>query len=227
MTNPLEVATLSSVSYNERNQVLDLIIESRRSIRKFKPEIPPRELVKQVIYSGLLAPYSGIAVSRNDFRRFIVILRDSETTSQVAVLLKQKIVSMCERLERRMRIDSFLKRHGQAFYQNLKAMSQHGVPNIGKAPYYIVVAEQKGVPPVEQRSLAHCMQNMWLKSTALGLGFQLLSITAQMAEDKKFCDLLSICPGDFALDGCLIGYPDAIPPLAKRPQVDRVTKWID
>jgi nitroreductase len=80
---------------------------------------------------------------------------------------------------------------------------------------------------VEQRSLAHCMQNMWLKSTALGLGFQLLSITAQMAEDKKFCDMLSICPGDFALDGCLIGYPGAIPPLAKRPQVDRVTKWID
>jgi nitroreductase len=227
MINPLGVTTLSSVSGNERNQVLDLIIESRHSIRKFKPEMPPRELMKQVIYAGLLAPYSGIAVSRNDFRQFIVILRDSETTSQVAVLLKQKVVSMYEELERQMRIDSFLKRHGQAFYQNLRAMSQHGVPNIGKAPYYIVVAEQKGIPAVEQRSLAHCMQNMWLKSTALGLGFQLLSITAQMAEDKKFCDLLGICCGDFALDGCLIGYPDAIPPLAKRPQVDRVTKWID
>jgi nitroreductase len=227
MTDLLEVTTLSSVSGNDRNQVLDLIIESRRSIRKFKPEIPPRELIKQVIHAGLLAPYSGIAVSRNDFRQFIVILRDSETTSQVAVLLKHKIVSMYEELERQMRTDLFLKRHGQAFYENLKAMSQHGVPNIGKAPYYIVVAEQKGIPPVEHSSLAHCMQNMWLKSTALDLGFQLLSITAQMAEDKMFCDLLGIYPGDFALDGCLIGYPDAIPPLTKRPQIDRVTKWID
>jgi len=227
MMNPLEVSILSSVSGTERNQVLDFIIESRRSIRKFKPEMPPRELVKQVIHAGLLAPYSGIAVSRNDFRQFTIILRDSETTSQVAVLLKQKMVSMCEKLERQMRTDAFLKRHGQAFYQNLKAMSQHGVPNIGKAPYYVVVAEQKGIPPVEQRSLAHCMQNMWLKSTALGLGFQLLSITAQMAEDKKFCDMLGIYPGDFALDGCLLGYPDAFPPLAKRPQADHVTKWID
>ncbi|MGD0953085.1 MAG: hypothetical protein ABR985_11955 [Methanotrichaceae archaeon] len=35
----------------------------------------------------------------------------------------------------------------------------------------MVVAERKSFPPVEQQSLAHCLQNMWLKATALGLGF--------------------------------------------------------
>ena len=101
------------------------------------------------------------------------------------------------------------------------------MPNVGKAPYYIVVAEQKGIPPVEQHSLAHCMQNMWLKTTALDLGFQLLSIMAQMAEDREFCGLLNIPFGQFALDGCLIGYSDMIPPPAKRPCANEVTKWID
>jgi nitroreductase len=106
-------------------------------------------------------------------------------------------------------------------------MSLLGIPNIGKAPYYIVVAEQKGIPPVEQCSLAHCMQNMWLKSTAVGLGFQLLSITAQMAEEEDFCDILGIHFGEFALDGCLIKYPETIPPPVKRPQIDQVTRWVD
>jgi nitroreductase len=171
--------TLSTTSNKELNQALDTIIEARRSIRKFKPEKPPRELIGMVTQAGLLAPYSGLAVSRKDFRQFIVVPRESKVTPQIALLLRQKIEAICKELEKQTEHDLFLKKRGHAFYENLKAMSQHGVPNIGKAPYYIVVAEQKGIPTVEQRSLAHCMQNMWLKSTALGLGFQLLSITAR------------------------------------------------
>jgi len=85
-------------------------------------------------------------------------------------------------------------------------MGEHEVTNIGKAPYYIVVAEQRGIPPVEHLSLAHCFQNMWLKAAALGLGLQLLSITQQLDTDKEFCDLIKIPIGEFVLDGCLLGY---------------------
>ncbi len=91
----------------------------------------------------------------------------------------------------------------------------------------LLVAELNGFPDVAPQSLAHCMQNMWLKSTALGLGFQLLSITAQMAEDKEFCDLLKIQSGEFALDGCLIGYPETLPPPVKRPKIDEISRWIE
>ena len=210
----------------EWNKVLDDIIEARHSTRKFKIEIPPRELVEQIIRAGLWAPYSGLAVSGNKFRRFIVISRDSQTTTEVGILMKRRIMILSEQLEEEMKYDSLKQTKGQVFARNLKAMSQQGVPGIGKAPYYIVVAEQKGIPPVEQRSLAHCMENMWLKATALGLGFQLLSITAQMAEDKGFCSLIDIPYGEFALDGCLIGYPNMVPSPTKRPQVNEVTKWM-
>lgn len=209
------------------NQALDTIIESRRSIRKFKLDAPPRELVEKIIRAGLLAPYSRLAVSMSDFRRFIVLTRDSKSTAQAAILLKRRILALSKELNGQVQQNTFLREHGQAFLENLKVMSQRGVPNIGKAPYYIVVAEQKGIPPVEQRSLAHCMQNMWLKATALGLGFQLLSITAQMAEDREFCSLLGIPLGQFALDGCLVGYGDMSPPPPKRPSASEVTRWID
>ena len=32
------------------------------------------------------------------------------------------------------------------------------VPGVGNAPYFIVVAERKGFPPVEQQSIAHCLR---------------------------------------------------------------------
>lgn len=53
------------------------------------------------------------------------------------------------------------------------------VPGVGPAPEFIVVAEKKGFPEVEQQSLAHCLENMWLKANALDLGFQLVSSTAK------------------------------------------------
>jgi len=105
-------------------------------------------------------------------------------------------------------------------------MAERGPPNVGTAPYYVVIAEQRGFPPAEQLSLAHCLQNMWLKATALGLGMQLLSMTEQLDKNKEFCDLINIPVGQYALDGCLIGYPEMNPPAPKRPNLSQVTKWI-
>jgi hypothetical protein len=47
---------------------------------------------------------------------------------------------------------------------------------------------------------------MWLKATALDLGFQLVSATAQMANNPSFCEMLGINPDEWALNGCAIGY---------------------
>ena len=133
---------------------------------------------------------------------------------------------LSEQTARKMEQISFEREHGQAFAERLKMTSRNGVPGLGVAPYYVVVAERKGIPAVEHRSIEHCLQNMWLKATALGLAFQVLSITAEMEEDKTFCDLLGTPQGQFALDGCLIGYPGTTPAQIKRPEISEVTTWI-
>jgi nitroreductase len=101
------------------------------------------------------------------------------------------------------------------------------VPGVGSAPYFIVVAEKKGFPAVEQQSLAHCLENMWLKATALGLGFQLVSATAQMDDNPKLCELLGINPGEWALNGCAVGYPAEELTSSVRPPVEKVTRWLE
>jgi nitroreductase len=210
----------------ECNSALDAILEARRSIRKFASEIPLKELVEQIIKAGLLAPYSGLAVAGKDYRRFVVILRESQVTVQLQGLLKNRARFLSEQMTKKMERSSFAREHGQAFAERLKITSRNGVPGLGVAPYYVVVAERKGIPAVEHRSLAHCLQNMWLKATALGLAFQVLSITAEMEDDTTFCDLLGIPKGQFAFDGCLVGYPGATPAQIRRPQVSEVTTWI-
>ena len=100
------------------------------------------------------------------------------------------------------------------------------VPGIGTAPFTIVVAEKKGFPPIEQQSLAHCMENMWLKATALGLGFQPVSITANMADNPESRRVLGIQPGRWGLMGCAIGYPAEPLPPSIRPSAEEVTTWL-
>jgi hypothetical protein len=47
-----------------------------------------------------------------------------------------------------------------------------------------------------------------------------------MAEDKEFCELIGIPFGEFALDGCLVGYADTSPAPPKRPPLGAVTTWL-
>ena len=212
----------------ECNDVFDNIIETRRSIRFFKDEMPPKEFIEDIIKAGLFAPYAAQAVSEDEyFRKFVVISKNSAKMKEIAEITKNKVKVMSEQLNAQMEKNPYLKEKGKSFSKRLELFADKGVLGIGTAPYYIVVAEKKGMPPVEQQSLAHCLQNMWLKATSLNLGFHLVSATAQMGEDEDFCEILGINPGEFGLNGCAVGYPKEIPPKALRPAVKEVTKWID
>jgi nitroreductase len=144
---------------------LDEIISYRRSIRVFKAEFPPIEDIKKIIRAGPLAPYADAAVGDvKDIRKFFIIRKNSKTLQKNPSLMKI----------------------GTSFLKRLEMVKNQGVPGVGTAPYYIIIAERKGIPQVEQQSLAHCLQNMWLKSTELGLGFHLVSMTAEMIRNKEF-----------------------------------------
>jgi nitroreductase len=114
------------------------------------------------------------------------------------------------------------------FVQNLKRIGQQGVAGVGNAPYFVVVGERKGMPPVAALSLSYCLQNMWLKATSLGIGLQLVTAMMQMESDPDFCKLLGIPCGEYALDGCALGYPSDSyqPPAVQYPTMDKSVSWL-
>jgi nitroreductase len=211
---------------DQANDVLDKIVLARRTNRTFSMESPPREAIEQLIHAGLWAPYAALAVAgRKDFRRFFVFSRGKAIT-EAARLIQLRAR---KNLEDRMlagRNYPVIGERDFAYYQRLKALADNGIPSLKTAPYYIVVAEYQGIPAVGLQSLAHALENMWLKATALGLAFQLISATENMAEDEEFVRLLGLPFGDYVLDGCAVGYPAAEPPDAKRLEVRDVTQWL-
>ncbi|HUH79492.1 MAG TPA: nitroreductase family protein [Methanoregula sp.] len=214
----------------QKNFVLDQILAGRRSHRQFRPEIPPADAIARIIHAGLLAPYAAAAVggSGDYFRRFFVIPNGSAGMQRTLPLVRAEVNAMAEELDREMAASPVLRDRAAGFVRRLAAMRKTGiVPGVGTAPYYIVVAERKGFPPVELQSLAHCMENMWLKATALCLGFQLVSITSRMAGNPAFCGILGIAPGEWELMGCAVGYAREELPPSVRPPVERVTKWLE
>jgi len=215
---------------DQQNIILDKILVERRSHRQFKQEFPPEEDISGIIRSGLHAPFAAAAVGGTEdyFRRFFVLKKGSKSLRAAASLIFEEVMATASNLELATENDPEIRTQASGFANRLTMIKKMGqVPGVGTAPYFIVVAERKGFPPVEQQALAHCLENMWLKATALGLGFQLVSITAQMADNPAFCTLLGIPSGEWALMGCAIGYPVKELPPSIRPSADEVTRWLE
>jgi nitroreductase len=109
----------------------------------------------------------------------------------------------------------------------MEPVSQGRILGVGTAPYYVVIAERGAILPVQQQSLAHALENMWLMATALGLGMHLVSATTTMGDDPAFCALLGLPAGDFALNGCAIGVPAQAPEERPGANAAAATIWLD
>jgi nitroreductase len=214
----------------QKNIYLDQILADRRSYRMFTSDIPKEDDIRRIIHAGLLAPYAAAAIggSKDYFRRFFVMKKGSQSLNAAIPLIMNQVNVMAQGLEKEMETNPALRQKAVTFVKRLDMIKKAGrMPGVGNAPYYLVVAERKGFPPVELQSLAHCLENMWLKATALELGFQLVSITSQMSGNAEFCKILGIPTGEWELMGCAVGYPaDELSPSI-RPPVDDVTRWLE
>jgi nitroreductase len=208
----------------ELNRQLDKVIAERRTIRSFADDAPPKEHVEQVLRAGLLAPYASVAVGNYRlFRRFFVMEKGGKTVVEAANIMKTGIIAAVKAMLDNMPEGA----EPPPFAMRLKSVAEGGEIGFESAPYFVVAAEKKGIPPAELQSLAHVMENMWLKASALGMGFRLISAVSQQSDNPDFCKLLGLTPGEFALVGCALGYATEWPPATDRPPLDEITTWLD
>ncbi len=206
---------------SEHTAALDVIVRARHSVRVFSPIPPGKEAIEAIIQAGLLAPFGALAVAgKPDFRKVFVIRSSSSAMEAVANILKKRMATVADELEKKV--------GPVPFVQNMKRIGQQGVSGVGNAPYFVVVGERKGMPPIAAQSLSYCLQNMWLKATSLGIGLQLVSATTQMDGDPDFCRLLNIPTEEYALDGCALGYPsdNYQPSAVEYPTLAKSVSWL-
>jgi nitroreductase len=217
---------MNAMLSHEENRLLDDVIAGRRSIRAFKSEPPPEECIEEILFAGLQAPYAGLAAEEDVPYRLFRVIRQGPNMIKAQELIKEQAKVNLEQLKAEMENNPFLRANGQAFAKRIESIAEHGVPSLKNAPFFIVVAERKGIPSVEFESLAHCLQNMWLKATALGLGFQLLSVTKMLSQNSQFFGLVNLDFGKFLLNGCAIGYPHQTPAAKRLFPIRDITAWL-
>jgi nitroreductase len=205
---------MDKTTTDTQNQMLDQIIASRRSIRDFTDEVPSRACVEAILAAGLAGPFVKAAQGeRTDYRRFVVLPKGSAARTAVVALLREKATAQIEVLRSQVPGNLLLQR----LYEGIASGT---LPGLAAAPYVIAVAERKGLPPGEALSIAPCLQNMWLKATALGLGFQIISQIAMLGDEPRFWAQVGLPPDSYAVNGCAIGMPRALPSPIARPKME-------
>ncbi len=202
-------------------KALSTIIRARRTIRSFRSDVPPDEGMKEILQSAILAPFSrATGLPSKEIRKIFVFSQDTENMNRAKELLCMETGRVARKVKIVSVLFPFLKKRIGLFAERISAVAENGIPGLSEAPYYIVIAVRKGFPSMEKQTIAHTMQNMWLSATAQGLGFQPISTTSIMSKNKEFMQLIGLKPGDYELDGCVIG----VPKMDSEPREERYLK---
>lgn len=214
MTAPQQVATLEQ------------IIRSRRSIRTFSGQVPD-EILRKIVESAVYAPYAaGTGIPLQEIRKVFVFRQNSAAMTQAQTIIAKQLRKAAFGIGLAVRLLPFLTKKMQFFAKRIKASAEHGIPGLREGAFYIVVAEKKGFPSVEEQALAHVMQNMWLTATAHGVGFQLMSLTGALAKNKEFMQLIDLPRKEWALSGCIIGKPTHEPQKIRERDAEYFIHWM-
>lgn len=149
------------------NSAFDVLARQRRSCRKFRQDVLDDASIRSILEAGWLAPHAGATgVALSDKRRFFVIKRECAAHTRLHALALARVKANRRRLVIAGRfVPGFAKRTAN-FMKRLDALASGGIKTLQEASVWIIVAERKGFPPAETKSIAHVLQNMWLKAKA-------------------------------------------------------------
>lgn len=190
------------------------LLENRRSIRQFKTEMPPQEVIERILGAAMQAP-SG--KNRQNWRFFVVTGEKKEEYlkySQKSWLAIKEILSQ--------RLKPSLYQFTERFFFTL-----------GNAPvlvfcYSVNTPDEKYLTSIGSVYMA--VENLNLAAVVEGLGACTmgapLEIRDEVDEFLGVTQLPEYISGQMELlCGVVIGYPDHSPPKAPRQMEGRVT-WL-
>jgi nitroreductase len=191
------------------------LIESRKSIRKFKPDMPPKEVIDRILVAGMHAP-SG--KNRQNWRFYVVTGKKREEYLKYS---QKSWLSIKDILQQRLK---------PSLYQ----FTERFFFTLGDAPvlvfcYSYNTPDEKYLTSIGSVYMA--AENINLACFAEGLGCCTmgapLEIRNEVDQFLGVTELPEYKAGELELlCGIVIGYPDHEPPKAPRQTEGRVV-WMD
>lgn len=187
--------------------VLDRILEARWTCRAFTDEVPTKEEVEEVIQAGIISPYASVA-SREvvPFRHFYVLFKDDPRLPVIGEILKKQSAQDIVDFHKKQETDEFLRDNADSLLKMWQNGADHGFPVFPNPPCLVVIAEWRGARMAERQSIAHMIENMWLKATAMNLDFGIWSIFESLTDNEEFCQMFDLPKGRYGFHACVIGH---------------------
>jgi len=214
-------------------------IKTRKSIRKFKPEPVPREVLMEVIN---VAKWSPSYKNSQPWESVILSGAKKEALTKILIEILENGTRPCPDLPEpkswpaaeSARIEHLLKRRAKATGSNLndpEALKEAKRANFSfyGAPHAIYLFQDASLIPWSLFDLGLFAQSLMLAANAIGLGTVPQAFATDYAQDvKKF---LSIPETKRLVLGISIGYPDMESPVnalrSDRVETDEIVKWIE
>ncbi len=189
----------------------------RRSIRKYKQDPVPKQLIEEILQAGILAPSSK---NRQPWK-FIVATGASKEDMLAAMnkgLLREKEMPLLPESAE----------HLSGAEYTLKIMEQASViiaivNTLGVDINNILTTEERISEICNVQSIGAAIENMTLAATDLGLGS--LWICDTYFAHAELCDWLNV-EGELVA-AMAIGYADENPPARPRKNMEAVVEWRD
>ena len=183
-------------------------IKTRRSISRFKPDPPPRELIEKILDAATWAPTHHLT---EPWRFFVLTGRAREKLGEVMAQALAEELADPNSQESRVKIDGEKQRPLRAPVIIAVAASPKQDPNVVELEEIVATSA--------------AIQNMLLAAHALGLGAILR--TGKAAYRKKVKEFFGLSDRDYLLGFIYLGYPDAEPRKGFRTPFQNKTVWLE
>lgn len=187
---------------------LSKAMKERRSIRKFKSDPVPRELLERLVKEALWAPS---AMNTQSWRFFV--LTGAKRDELVAVAGK-----CLDQLDQRLKV---------LFKENMRTLVHGYFKDLGGAPAVVValakVPEMEGYMDGSYQSVAAAFYNFLLLAHEAGLGT--CWMTGPLWVENDILDFLGHREGWRLLALTPVGWPDQTPPVPPRKHEDII--WLE
>lgn len=208
--------------------MIDEILRARRSVRRFKPEAPPREAIERLIEAAVTAP----SASNQQPWRFLVIT-NREVVGRLAAAVRAAVDRIARHVEPAS--EASFRAYGDYFTRfeaapvvlailckSLAILSNLVDGGLGDG-------DRARIAAMESRSgimgAAMAIQNLLLAAHASGLGAS--GMTGPLVAEDRIREILEVPPAWEIAALVPVGYPDEEPrPTARKPAAS-VTRWIE
>jgi nitroreductase len=204
------------------------LMRTRRSVRRYRREVPERALIESILASAITAPSAS---NKQPWRFFIV--RDGSTIARLAAAVRAAVERIALAVE-------------PAFEQSFRAYGEY-FTRFEQAPLVIVplfrpltilsnltgarleTRDREAIQVMERDSgligTSLALQNLLLAAHAAGLGAS--GMTGPLVAAPAIREILRVPPSWHIVALVPVGYSDEEPAATERKSVEQVTQWIE